>query len=474
MSENTTIKDKKIDKQFFIGVIHTVLAFIINIILGCYVIYVSKILQFIKLPTDINKYPYTGSQLKEPVDDSSSKFVGINYLYTESLAESNKPTIGTTRELLFTKIHVDPNEYTQIYNDKYFCSDIYTGNKWVTTTFFLLVIQHIYSFYYWGICSFFKMILFSNDTHIDKSNSLYIYLWETCIMLIGFPAFICYSIILTICLLFYIPYIIVTNLLVIWYFDYKNGKIKKTDDSPSTFITTFWRGYSSIIIICSLFGISMWGLLLLGITFVGVPFLLPFFIYIFACLIRIYSSISNDVPTENKDDFTTSTTGLIKSITDFLNVTNDKNTGPSYGYNLLSFFSIVFAIMSYGSIIPAIIYIIYFIIVDTITLNNKKYSITTILLSKIEPISYIIAIIIIAYSTYYGTMVSYIVGVLLVLLCIISKKHQLLFYPYVPENTTIFAKAVIDSDTIEITNTTPIECNSTIQSMFEIFKTIAK
>ena len=51
-------KDTKIDKEFFVSLIHTLLAFIVNIILGAYVIYVSKILQLIELPTDMNKYPY--------------------------------------------------------------------------------------------------------------------------------------------------------------------------------------------------------------------------------------------------------------------------------------------------------------------------------------------------------------------------------------------------------------------------------
>ena len=143
MSENTTIKDKKVDKQFFIGVIHTVLAFIINIILGCYVIYVSKILQFIKLPTNINEYPYTNDKPALNINNTSSEFVGINYLYTESPEESNKSTIGTTRELLFTQIHVDPNDYKEIYDAPYFFSELYNAKNSVTYTFILLVIQHI-------------------------------------------------------------------------------------------------------------------------------------------------------------------------------------------------------------------------------------------------------------------------------------------------------------------------------------------
>ena len=471
MSENTTIKDKKVDKQFFIGVIHTVLAFIINIILGCYVIYVSKILQFIKLPTDINKYPYTTSNSIPEISNTPDQFVGINYLYTESLEESNKSTIGTTRELLFTKIHVNPNDYKQIYDAPYFFSELYNAKNSVTYTFILLVIQYIYSFYYWGICYFFQMINFSNDKNTDKSNSLYLYLWETFIMLIGFPAFIIYSIVLTGLSVLYIAYIIIINLSVIWNYDFIKNKLNLTDDKyfHTGTLDKLWRGLSAIIIMLCLFGFSIWCILLYAIL---IPFLLPFFIYIFACLIRIYSITNNDATNENNDDFTTSTTGVIKSITVWLNVINDKNTGLNYGLNFLSFFSVILAIMSYGSIIPAIIYIIYFIIVDTITLKNKKYSITTILLSKIEPISYIIAIIIIAYSTYYGSMVSYIVGFLLVLLCIISKKHQLLFYPYIPENDKIFVKAPIIANNIEIKNTEPIKCSEKSTSISDIFKNL--
>ena len=444
MSENT-IKDKKIDKQFFIGVIHTILAFIVNIILGAYVIYVSKILQFIELPTDINKFPYnTNKPQSQPLSHSTdNKYTNINYLYTATDEINDDNTSSSwfsfiPRELMCTKITVDPTKYNEIYGSSGFFSDIYNGKNWVTITYTKLIIQQIYIFYYWGICNFFKLINFD-----DLSNSGWVpYLWETMIMLIGFPLFILYSIVLTIGLLFYIPYIIVTKLLIIWYYDYKEDNVRKTDDSNSTFFKTIWRGYTSIIIICTLFGISMWGLLLLGITLAGVPFLLPFFIYIFASLIRIPSTIMINKDTSTEPYYIT----INRIITYIYSLFNKSSstTGPSYGYNILSFFSVIFAIMSYNSIIPAIIYIIYFIIVDANTINHNNYSISTILLSKIEAITYIIAGIIIYFSSYYDKTILITVCIIFLALLGISSKFKLLFYPYTPPTNDIFIKLTKD------------------------------
>ena len=481
MSENTTIKDTKVDKLFIIGLFNTILAFIVNIILGSYVIYVSKILQFIELPTDINKYPYTDTDTDiNTKHEVNNKFVGINYLYTELTDPNSKDNDSTdnksnsswkiVRELLFTKINVDQNDNEQIYNPNNFFKDLYKGSNWVTITYIKLIIQQIYCFYYWAICIFFKFI--NGYDNITKSESWSIYLWETLMMLIGFPLFILYSIFLTIGLLFYIPYIILKNILIIWDYDYKNH-ITKTDDSTSSLFSTIWRGYSAIIIICFLFGFSMWWLFLVAFAFIGLPFLLPFFIYIFASLLRIKSTIvQNDNKDtidkdEDKNKIQYPVINLIKYISKIFHIGNKSS---SYGYNILSFISILIGIMSIGignlfgvgstgSIAPAIIYIIYFIISDIMIRNKEKYSVTNILLSKIEPITYIIAIIFFGFSAFYGTTVYIIVGIIFLALWGLSKKHQLLFYPYTPSiNNNIFT--TIKFDSYNIGNTTPILCSS--------------
>ena len=301
MSENATIKDTKIDKEFFVSLIHTLLAFIVNIILGAYVIYVSKILQLIELPTDMNKYPYINKPTPTPTSTADS-FIGINYLdtktedidtaaattaattataaatsTTDSSASNKKPSFIIPRELFFTKICVDLL-HEPLYNTNSFFSNIYknNGTYYVTQIYNRLVIQQIYSFYYWGICTFFKFVN-GYDNTITKSESFSIYIWETVMMLVGFPLFILYSIILTIGLLFYIPWIMLSNVLVIWNFDYKS-KITSTDDKTSSIFATIWRGILAIYIIFFLLGFSIGWVFLVALTLIGIPVFLPFFI----------------------------------------------------------------------------------------------------------------------------------------------------------------------------------------------------
>ena len=81
---NSNIINKKVDKQFATGLTHAILAFIVNIILGSYIIYVSKILQVIQLPTDILIHPYYNQGTIPPQTVNPNNFIGINCsLYTK-------------------------------------------------------------------------------------------------------------------------------------------------------------------------------------------------------------------------------------------------------------------------------------------------------------------------------------------------------------------------------------------------------
>ena len=111
------------------------------------------------------------------------------------------------------------------------------------------------------------------------------------------------------------------------------------------------------------------------------------------------------------------------------------------------------------------------------TFNANKYSITTILLSKLEYITYIIILILILYSSYYGTTV--LISVIFIFLALwgLSNKHKLLFYPYIPsEDNTLFIKpnasATIDNS-YTISTSSNIQCSGESINFNDILTKIA-
>ena len=75
--KNTNIKDKKVDQEFLMSISKSILAFTINIILGSYIVYVSKILHVIQLPTRIDKFPYKTQIVPDNIAKNNSNNIFI-------------------------------------------------------------------------------------------------------------------------------------------------------------------------------------------------------------------------------------------------------------------------------------------------------------------------------------------------------------------------------------------------------------
>ena len=143
--KNTNIKDKKVDQKFIRCISQSILAFTINIILGSYIVYVSKILHVIQLPTRIDQFPYNTQDVPDSIKDRiptsntdttaiKNNVVGINYLYTEPPPATGAATdiaalpptspvemvFPMTRQLCYKQIYVNPDDYKQIYWPNYF------------------------------------------------------------------------------------------------------------------------------------------------------------------------------------------------------------------------------------------------------------------------------------------------------------------------------------------------------------------
>ena len=74
---NTDITNQNVDKKFFQKIFQIVIAFLINIILGSYIVYISKILYVIELPTCMNTFPYITNYADDDIIASKTGIVDI-------------------------------------------------------------------------------------------------------------------------------------------------------------------------------------------------------------------------------------------------------------------------------------------------------------------------------------------------------------------------------------------------------------
>ena len=464
---NSNIINKKVDKQFATGLTHAILAFIVNIILGSYIIYVSKILQVIQLPTDILIHPYNQGTSPVPLQTvNPNNFIGINYLYTSTANDSandsalnavaaganivastsfpvplppttvnpsNPPDPNKSPELYFTKINIDPNDINKVIGKWGFFDDLYTSKDWVIVIILKLIMQEIYIFYYWGLCIFFNWA--NGYTKLSSGNEYTIYLWETFIMLFGFILFLLFSIGLTVLLTMYISYYIISKIMYLWNYNTdENGLLKYTKEiaAKKSGGRLFVEGVIALYMMCTLFGAGIF-IFMSSLSFVAVPFLMPYFIYLFATLTQIPCSL-------------VSTAAQINAVK-----AEGSEEGPSYGKNMFALVGVLIGLQSlgiahlygfgaYGSITMAVVYIIGYIGSAVFTKNSQGYSTTSILLSKLVPITFCIAFIIILFSGYYGFTIMISVFLIFLSIWFTYNKHKLLFYPYDPAGNENFVK----------------------------------
>jgi hypothetical protein len=493
--KNTTIKDKGSDKKFFASLGTWLVVLTVNIMLGSYIIYASKILHVIQLPTNLDAAPYTNTkdeEAKEAVDAANAaatlpfiyiiprilkqmtpfknNTVGINYLNTiiqpvqnevvDDIADgadgsvgdrfssfssnSNSSTITNnsssdtdvnvntnnqtgTRVPYFTKIYVNPDNYKNIFNETDFLGSLlYQKNDTVLWVITLLIIQQYYFYIYYSICVFFSFVY---------DNSKGSYFQESLMLLFGFPLFLVYSMLRVALLGFLLPIWILIQVPKLWSYESSTAGIRVIDDRlnfPDKYGPVLWRVFLSfwilIFYICgALFLLSI--SYILAILFFQVT-ILPYIFYIFYKIISIKCKIINDTnltingsPVDINPFSKTASIVVIILIT----VTIICNILPIPGFVSL--------------IIPLTLIIKY--IYDAYNVEKENYSVATLLLSKIEVITYVIAIIFLwCTKTSYGWnvfgIVLFFVG-LLIFLCL-RGLITFMFYPYIvdPENTSLF------------------------------------
>ena len=499
IDKNTNIKDKESDKKFFMILSQTILAFTINIILGSYIVYASKILHVIQLPTRMDKFPYISDKT---VPDSiinrtvAYNTVGINYLYTEppptaaaaaatataatatatataatvaGLITTNSSLINLfrtdsqegdkvffmSRQLFYTRIYVDPLNYTRIYDPSYFFSSLYDSN-WIVSLMFKLIMQQLYSFIYWGLCIFFGFV-YGDTTEPQSGKSLY--LWETAMMIFGPVLFLLFSVGWSFCLFFYSGYCIFMQIFTILNYESADTGVRKDDPKlenvfkghqDSNKNAWWWRGFPFFLFIpfltasgfLSILGIIIILYILFWYVFLGfafIPIIGPLCInWIFSCIINIDTDI---VPT-------TRPTPLIEPPDYWKNFW--KNAGTCivvlYFTSIINILAFTTTSATPGNLIATAAVIVIYIIYNIYLARNHKgkYSTSSLLLSKLEPITYIFTYIFITCSAIYGYNVMSGVIVLFIALCISSHKHKMLFYPAkfknnyvnVPKDTT--------------------------------------
>ena len=463
--KNTNIKDKKVDQEFLMSISKSILAFTINIILGSYIVYVSKILHVIQLPTRIDKFPYNTQIVPDNIaKNNSNNIVGINYLYTEPPSISNQSTDGVdavataatvatagvaattdsnveksffmSRQLFYTKIYVNPLNYEQIYDPSYFLSSLYDSD-WIFVLMFKLIMQQVYSFIYWGLCIFFGFVY---GDAAEPQSGWTLYLWETAMMIFGPVLFLLFSVGWSFCLCFYSFYCIFMQFFTIY--DYEsaptgvrkdNPKMENTykenDQNNSKKNAWWWRGFPFFLFIpfltvsgfLSICGMGILFSILYAFGFIGL-FLIPICIlyinWIFSCILNIDAA----------------------TITNLNNLPPDSHPSKcKWWKNVVTFFIVLYftsiinilatTSATIGKIIAASVVIVIYIIYNIAIYNKGKYLTSSLLLSKLEPITYIFTYIFINCSAVYGYNVMTGVIVLFIALWGLSNKHKMLFYP---------------------------------------------
>jgi hypothetical protein len=486
IDKNTNIKDKDSDKKFFMILSQTILAFTINIILGSYIVYVSKILHVIQLPTRMDQFPYTTTDVPDSITNRTlaDNIVGINYLYTEppsipkpeeisdALKDVATAGIATTtatagiatttatagiatatnieksflisRQLFYTRIYVDPQNYKRIYNPSHFFSSLYDSKR-VSILMFKLIMQQLYSFIYWGLCIFFGFVY--GDT-TEKQSGKSLYLWETAMMIFGPVLFLLFSVGWSFCLFYYSCYCIFMQIFTILNYESDEHGVRRDNpemenkgpNNPKK-NSWWWRGIPlfSVSGILSIWGILILLTILLGYCIFGyllIPIFILFIKWVFSCILNTDADIYTNK--ESLQEGPLHFDSWKKFMTKFL----------TFGF--ITFLISILNILSFtsattGNIIIASLFVGIYIIYNLAKTNKEKYSTSSLLLSKLEPITYVFTYIFINCSAVYGYNVMTGVIVLFIALWGLSNKHKMLFYPakfklnnYVPVPTKDF------------------------------------
>jgi hypothetical protein len=300
---------------------------------------------------------------------------------------------------------------------------------------FKLIMQQLYSFIYWGLCIFFGFVY--GDAATPQSGWT-LYLWETVMMIFGPVLFLLFSVGWSICLLFYSWYCIFMQIFTILNYESAEKGVRKDDIKLENSLKgqqdpdkNEWRWPGPVRGFLSCCGVVGLLLVLFWYFFLGSA-LIPFFIlcinWIFSCIINIDADIvppttlpaSTTLPTTNPPD-------------------HWKNFGKNFGTCIVVlYFTSIINILAFtttsatpGNLIAtAAVIVIYIIYNIYLAKNNKgKYSTSSLLLSKLEPITYVFTYIFINCSAVYGYNVMSGVIVLFLALWGLSNKHKMLFYP---------------------------------------------
>ena len=478
--KNTTIKDKGSDNKFFASLGTWLVVLTVNIMLGSYIIYASKILHVIQLPTNLDAAPYTNTKDEEKVDDAAAanttppsiyiiprikeqmtpfknNTVGINYLdtiiqppqnevgvstgassniagaltnnsssNTNSLLDNDTKNPPGTRVPYFTKIYVNPDNYKNIFNEKDFLgSSLYKKNGYVVWIIILLIIQQYYFYIYYSICVFFSFVY---------DNSKGSYFQESLMLLFGFPLFLVYSMLRVALLGFLLPIWILIQVPKLWSYESNPDGIRVINDRlnfPDKYGPVLWRVFLSFwILIFYICG----ALFLLSVSYILAIFIfqvtiLPYIFYIFYKIISIKCKIIND----NDNDNDAALEKINKTQVDI----NPISKTASIVVIILITVTIICNILPIPGFVSLIIPLTLIIkyIYDAYNVEKENYSVATLLLSKIEVITYVIAIIFLwCTKTSYGWYVCvyvFVVVFLLFLARIFTILIQFIFYPFI-------------------------------------------
>lgn len=472
--KNTTIKDKDSDKKFFASLGTWLVVLTVNIMLGSYIIYASKILHVIQLPTNLDAPPYTNTKeyeqeqkaktrdaaaktppsiyiiprIKEQMNPVQKNIVGINYLDTIIQPPQNEVVDDTTvvntattplldndtnnppgtRVPYFTKIYVNPNDYKNIFNETDFLgSSLYKKQTGIVYLCLLIIRQQYYFYIYYIICYFFSFIY---------DNSKGSYLKESIMLLVGFPLFLLYSILTVSLLAPLVPIWFFLQVPKLWTYECtENGLQNISDKKPETFVETVGLAFKSFgrflkVILMIVVGINLLVFIMLFATVFWPTFGLPYIFYIFYKIISINCQIIN-TPDNPPDP--------VKIV-----------EKPASIFWLIAIAVIIVCnlipVPGFVSLIfPLILIINYLYDAYNMNATPQNYSVATLLLSKIEVITYVIAIIFLwCTKTSYGWNVFGIVCAVVLLLIFLSWRNliQFIFYPFIvdPKITSLFIK----------------------------------
>ena len=259
-------------------------------------------------------------------------------------------------------------------------------------------------------------------------------------LLVGFPLFLFYSIFIVVLLALLVPIWFFLQVPKLWnYESTENGLHKISDEKPGTFLetvglvfTSLWR-FLKVILMVNI-GIGLLVFIMLFATVFWPTFGLPYIFYIFYKIISINCQIIN-----THDNTHNNLPEPVKIVEKPASIFWLIGIAVIIVCNLIPVPGFV------SLIIPLILIINYLYDAYNMNATPQNYSVATLLLSKIEVITYVIAIIFLwCTKTSYGWNVFGIVCAVVLLLIFLSWRNliQFIFYPFIvdPKITSLFIK----------------------------------